>query len=75
MNDDFLKNLSDEQKDHLKNCKTPEDMLAFAKKAGYELSDDVLDAVSGGHDESSCSWFECYEYEIHPVWGTSDYPI
>ena len=48
MNEDFLKSLSDEQKDQLKNCKTPEDMLAFAKKAGYELSDDALDAVSGG---------------------------
>jgi hypothetical protein len=71
MNDDFLKNLSDEQKAQLKNCKTPEDMLAFAKKAGYELSDDALDAVSGGHMDS-CSWYECHENEISPVWGPSD---
>ena len=69
MNEDFLKNLSDEQKAQLKNCKTPEDMLAFAKKAGYELSDDALDAVSGGHAESSCSWYECDEYEMCPEWG------
>ena len=59
MNDDFLKNLSDEQKAQLKNCKTPEDMLAFAKKAGYELSDDALDAVSGG--EWHCN--VCDEYQ------------
>ena len=58
MNDDFLKNLSDEQKAQLKNCKTPEDMLAFAKKAGYELSDDALDAVSGGDDCVSFSGWE-----------------
>ena len=55
MNEDFLKSLSDEQKDQLKNCKTPEDMLAFAKKAGYELSDEVLDAVSGGQDWEDCA--------------------
>ena len=74
MNNDFLKNLSDEQKAQLKNCKTPEDMLAFAKKAGYELSDDALDAGSGGHMDS-CSWYECYEYEMCPEWGCSDITV
>ena len=44
MNDDFLKNLSDEQKAQLKNCKSKEELLSFAMKSGQELSDEVLDA-------------------------------
>ena len=72
MNDDFLKNLSDEQKAQLKNCKTPEDMLAFAKKAGYELSDDALDAVSGGQDgDGDDCPLVCYERSCGKNWGLS----
>ena len=48
MNEDFLKNLSDEQKAQLKNCKSKEELLSFAMKSGQELSDEALDAVSGG---------------------------
>ena len=52
MNDDFLKNLSDEQKAQLKNCKSKEELLSFAMKSGQELSDEVLDyglPDSAGH--------------------------
>ncbi|MBR3313640.1 MAG: Nif11-like leader peptide family natural product precursor [Atopobiaceae bacterium] len=40
--------LSEEQKAKARACKTPEDMLALAREEGYELSEDELDAVSGG---------------------------
>ena len=40
------------------------DMLAFAKKAGYELSDDALDAVSGGWDDCASYYSSCPE-NIH----------
>ena len=29
-------------------CKSPEEILALAKEEGYELSDEELEAVSGG---------------------------
>ena len=58
MNEDFLKNLSDEQKAQLKNCKSKEELLSFAMKSGQELSDEVLDAVSGGDDCVAFSGWE-----------------
>ena len=48
LNEEFLKSLSDEQKAQLKNCKSKEELLSFAMKSGQELSDEALDAVSGG---------------------------
>jgi len=40
--------LTPEQQEKARACKTPEDMLALAKAEGYELSDEDLEAVSGG---------------------------
>ena len=37
------------------DCKTPEELLALAKKEGYKLSDEEMAAVSGG------SWSSCSE--------------
>ena len=36
----------------LQACKTPEEILGLAKDEGYELSDEELEAVSGG-------WYFC----------------
>ena len=47
--------LSAEQKAKAKACKTPEDVLALAKEEGYELSDEELDAVSGGWCSDNCT--------------------
>lgn len=41
-------NLTDEQKEQLKACKSKEDALAVLAKAGCELPDEMLEAVSGG---------------------------
>lgn len=40
--------LTDEQKAKLDGAKSTEDILAVAKEEGIELSDDELEAVSGG---------------------------
>lgn len=49
--------LSPEQLEKAKACKTTEEFVALAKAEGVELTDDELDAVSGGID-----WFDCDSY-------------
>lgn len=41
-------NISDELREKAKECKSPEEVLALAKREGYKLSEDELEAVSGG---------------------------
>ena len=43
-----FKELTPEQREMAKSCETPEDLLELAKKLGYSLSDEELEAVSGG---------------------------
>ena len=45
-----LDELSDDLKAKVLACKSPEELLALAQEEGYELSDDELEAVSGGGD-------------------------
>ena len=47
MNIDDL-DISPELKEKARACKTPDEMLALAKKEGYKLSDEEMEAVSGG---------------------------
>ena len=41
-------NISDELRKKAEACKTPEELLALAKKEGYKLSDEEMQAVAGG---------------------------
>lgn len=43
-----FENLTPEQQEKAKACKTPEDLIALAKQEGYDLSDEELKEVSGG---------------------------
>ncbi len=43
-----IEDLTPEQLEKAKACTSPEELLALAKDAGYELTDDELDAVVGG---------------------------
>ena len=40
--------LTDEQKATMRACETPEDVLAFVKEEGIELTDSQLEEISGG---------------------------
>ena len=46
--------LSDDLKAKVKTCKTGEELVALAEKEGVELSDEQMDAISGGV-QWSCS--------------------
>ncbi|MBQ7243508.1 MAG: hypothetical protein IJS52_04815 [Bacilli bacterium] len=48
MKEELLKGLSEEQIAKVKACKNQEEVLALAKREGVELSDEQLEAVSGG---------------------------
>jgi predicted ribosomally synthesized peptide with nif11-like leader len=43
-----FKDISPELREKAKACQTPEEMLALAKKEGYKLSEEDLEAISGG---------------------------
>lgn len=60
INKEFLKGLSDETKQKMRACETPEDFMALAEEEGVELTDDQLEAVAGGgfHCGSFNGW-EC----------------
>ncbi|MCR5079629.1 MAG: hypothetical protein K6B65_06925 [Bacilli bacterium] len=48
MKKELLEGLSDEQIEKIKACKTSEEVLTLAKKEGIELTEEQLEAVSGG---------------------------
>ena len=48
MKKELLKGLTDEQIKKVEACKSPDEILALAKAEGIELTDEQLEAVSGG---------------------------
>ena len=46
--ENILNTLTDEQKKKIETAQTPEELLALAKEAGYELSPEQLENVAGG---------------------------
>ncbi|MBP3893359.1 MAG: hypothetical protein J6D34_04875 [Atopobiaceae bacterium] len=52
-------NIPDDVKERAKSCKSPEELLALAKEAGISLTDDQLEAISGGIGPG-CQW-DCLE--------------
>lgn len=51
MREDLLKGLSPEQIEKVKACKSSDELLQIARDEGVQLTDEQLNAVSGG----SCS--------------------
>ena len=52
-----FKDLSPELREKAKSANTPEELLALAKHEGYKLSEEELEAISGGRwtCDSYCS--------------------
>lgn len=48
MREELLKGLTEQQVSKLKECKNQEDVLKAAKEEGLELTDEQLEAISGG---------------------------
>ena len=56
--------LAPEQQEKARACKTPEEMLVLAKEEGFELSDEDLEAISGGNawDEAVDTYMKCQRF-------------
>ena len=69
MKEELLKGLTDEQIAKVKACKNQEELLKLAKEEGVELTDEQLEAVSGGACTSStkCPNCGCRSFD----WGES----
>jgi len=46
--EELLKGLTAEQREKIENCKTTEEILRVAQEEGIELTDEQLEAVTGG---------------------------
>jgi DNA-directed RNA polymerase subunit M/transcription elongation factor TFIIS len=67
MREELLKGLSEEQIKKLENCKDSEEILALAKEEGVTLSDEQLEAVSGGCGDSKIKCPKCGSSNINVV--------
>ena len=69
----ILDSLTDEQKEKVKAAKTPQELLALAKEAGYVLSEEQLQTLNGGDRSRFCNDCECPTfcptYTCSAVWG------
>ena len=61
-----LEDLTSEQQEKAKECKTPEEILALAEEEGFELSDEEIEQVSGG------TWGGGDEQPKCPYCGSAD---
>ena len=72
MKEELLKGLSEEQIAKIKECKDTKEMLAVAKEEGIDLTEEQLEAVSGGGCGTStqttcpkCGSNDCVDYSIY----------
>ena len=74
MKEELLDGLTDEQIAKIKSCKTSSEALAYAKEEGIELTDEQLEAVSGG---GCITWSrptpcpECKSTNTEWIWNQS----
>ena len=69
-----IKGLTEQQKKELKEAKTKEELNALVSPAGFELTDDELDAAAGGGDQFLfCPRQSCYKHENCSVYGIARY--
>ena len=67
MRKELLKGLSEEQIKKVEACKSSEEILALAKAEGVQLSDEQLEAVSGGSCSRTNKCPECGSKNIKQI--------
>lgn len=65
--------LTPEQKERARACKSPEDILRLAQAEGYELTDEELSSVAGGGfwdcDDLWCTSYVGDQLDSDPGWN------
>ena len=61
MDEGLFEGLTEEQKEALKNCKTPEEIMELAESEGLEMNEAQMEAVNGGcgcnkNNETMATW-------------------
>ncbi len=62
-----FEDLAPELQEKVKACKTPEEILALAQEEGYELSDESLEAISGGEWRGNVKLRMCHSKLAYPA--------
>ena len=58
-----IEELTQEQKEKVRECASADELMALAEKEGIDLSEEQLQAISGGSDWLTCSCiFAAEEY-------------
>ena len=74
MKEELLKGLTEEQIAKVKACKNQEELLALAKEEGAELSEEQLQAVSGGAcTPTSCPKCHSTSFDFYYYGGVKVY--
>ena len=68
MREELLKGLTEEQIKKVEACKSSEEILALAKAEGIELTDEQLEAVSGGGCLVTIKCDKCGSKKVKNVW-------
>ena len=55
ISENILSKLTDEQKKKVEAAQTPEELLALAKEAGYDLTPEQLGVICGGNGSKLCN--------------------
>ena len=61
-----FENLTPEQLEEARACKSSEELAALAAKVGVELSDEELEGLSGGSWATECPKEGCKDYRDDP---------
>ena len=67
MREELLKGLTEEQIKKVKECKSSEEILDLAKAEGVQLSDEQLEAVSGGGCSNSVKCPDCRSKNVKEI--------
>ena len=76
MREELLKGLTEEQIKKVEECKSSEEILSLAKEEGVTLTDEQLEAVSGGcgNHKKRCVWCGDYRW-VEKVEETKEYTL